>query len=357
MRGQRHTVATGIYKDGIGYEVRVKHRGQHKSQRFDAGTPLAVMQAWQRRQAALIDLDRPTERKSTSFEQDAARYLALLSGRTKIDTEDLLAHWLRLYGTQPRAALTSPIIHGQLLAWHRDGVAAQTCNHRRRVLVTMWRVLDGVEAANPPKACPKLPVPPPAAKGLPWATIQAILDAMGPSTTRARLWVIATTGLPHAMLMRIEPGDLHLDDQPPHIVLKPRRKGAGAPARAIPITPAAVEAFREFVALKAFGAFSTSSMRTSFRLAAAKVGRPDVTPYLLRHSFGARAYAASRDLRAVAELLLHSSLATTKRYAEQAVPETASAAIQQMQADAGGRAGGTDRRRLGKRLRARSSVG
>ena len=99
------------------------------------------MQAWQRRQRALIDLGQPQELRAATLQDDIRRYLALLpEGRTRDDAEDLLVHWARLYGHQPRSSLTAPVLHAQLLAWHRDGAAAQTCNHRRRVLVTLTKV-------------------------------------------------------------------------------------------------------------------------------------------------------------------------------------------------------------------------
>lgn len=328
-RGKRHPVATQVYKDAIGYEVRVKYRGRKPiTRRFPAGTALAVMQAWQRRQKALIDLDQPTEAKTTTFEQDAARYLALLSGRTKDDTEDLLAHWLRLYGTQPRSALTAPLIHGQLLEWHRDGVAAQTCNHRRRVLVTMWKVLDGVEAPNPAKACPKLPQPRPEPRGLPWETVTALLAAMRPSATRTRLMVLAHTGLPHAVIARLEPRDLFLTAKPPYILVRPRRKGAGVPATALPVTPEGKRALQAFAQAKLFGPFSASSMRKAFRVALAKINGPkDARPYDLRHTHAVRLYAATGDLRAVAGAMLHADIRTTGHYAAQAVAGNVQAAI------------------------------
>ena len=345
MRGQRHRIAHGVYRDNIGFEVRVKHRRQHKSQRFPAGTPLATMQAWQRRQMALIDLGQQTDGRATTLAQDAAKYLGLLSGRTKSDTEDLLNHWLRLYGTQPRAALTAPLIHGQLLEWLRDGVAAQTCNHRRRALVTLWRVLDGREAPNPAKACPKLPQPRPEPRGLPWTTITAILAAMRPSATKTRLMVIAHTGLPHAVVARLEPRDLFLTAQPPYILVRPRRKGAGVPAMALAVTPDAAAALRDFARRKLFGAFSTSSMRTSFRLAVKKVGGPpDARPYDLRHSHAVQLYAATGDLRAVAGAMLHADIRTTSHYAAQAVAGNVQTAINALaQARMSGTRGGTAR--------------
>ena len=48
--------------------------------------------------------------------------------------------------------------------------------------------------------------------------------------------------------------------------------------------------------------------------------RDDLTPYVLRHSFATAVYAATGDLHAVGQLLLHSSPTLTARYALGAVP-------------------------------------
>ncbi|MEZ5421004.1 MAG: tyrosine-type recombinase/integrase [Vicinamibacterales bacterium] len=214
--------------------------------------------------------------------------------------------------------------------------------------MTLGKTLDGPEAPNAARTCPKLPVPRPEPRGLPWPLIQRILAAMRPSATRTRLEVMATTGLAHAMLMRLRPEDLHLTGPRPYLVVRPRRKGAGVQARAIPITPDAVRALRGFVKAQLFGPFSRHSMHKSFVRAATKAQAPaGVRPYDLRHSHAVRLYAATHDLRAVAELLMHSHLATTSRYAAQAVTGTAQAAVDAL---AGGTTGGTARRRSRKPL-------
>ena len=314
------------------------------------------MVAWQTRQRALIDLGQPTDQNiGHTLSDDIARYLALLpAGRTRDDAEDLLAHWGRVYGHQPRHALTAPILHAQLLAWHRDGAAPQTCNHRRRVLVTLTTTLDGPDAANFPRACPKLPVPRPEPRGLPWATIAALLDTMRPSATKTRLQVIAHTGLPHATLARIQPQDLHLDGPRPYAVIRPRRKGAGVAARAVPLTADGAAALAAFAREGLCGKpFSNSSMHKAFTLAAQKVGAPaGVRPYDLRHSYAVRLYAATRDVQAVAALMLHSSLTTTARYAAQAVAPNAQAAV-----DALGATGATrNQRRKGRKVARKSGT-
>ena len=349
-RGKRRTLAPGLYADEIGVEAVVKHCRQRRSRRFPAHTPLATMQAWQTRQRALIDLGQPTDRKTreTTLAEDIARYLALLpAGRPRDDAEDLLIHWGRLYGTAPRANITAPVIHAQLLEWHRDGAAAQTCNHRRRVLVTLTKTLDGRTAPNPAKDSLKLPVPRPEPRGLPWDTITAILDAMRPSATKARLMVMAHTGLPHAVIQRLEPADLRLTGRKPFVLVRPRRKGAGVDARAIPVTPDAATALREFAKRRAFGEFSRSSLHKAFRLAAKRAGvEQPVTPYTLRHSFGGRAIVATKgNVVAVQDLMLHSNVQTTMGYLRMAVRPTTQAAMSLI---AGGTKGGTAIRRRRK---------
>jgi integrase len=307
----------------------VKVDGAQHERRFPAGTDLATIERWRRNTVSRIDLDLalPSSTPVPTLSQDIATYLALLpEGDYKRDTEILLRHWARTHGDAPRSALTAQVIHAQLLAWHRDGAAPVTCNHRRRVLVTLWRTLDGPEAPNPAKTCQKLAVPRPETRGFTEDTIAAIFGAMRPSATKIRLQVLAATGFSHAMLMRLTPEDLHLDVSPPHVILRPRRKGLGVTGKAVPLTRAAVKALRQFAKRKLWGSFSQSSMRKTFRVAATKVGAVGY-PYLLRHSFGARAYAATRDLRAVSELLQHSDLRTTKRYAEMAVSDTMLAAV------------------------------
>lgn len=334
-RGRRQRIGVGVYKDAIGLSATVKVNGRQREKRFKATAKPEDIATWQRRMRAKIELGQdapaPTER---TLAEDIDAYLALFpAGRSKADVTMLLGHWQATsHADQPRSALTSGDVSAQLLAWRRDGAAAQTVNHRRRALIAVYKTLGGPQGANPAREAPKLRVPQRAVRGLSWPVVTAILAQLATRTgydkSKARLHVMATTGWPHAVIARLERRDLHLTGPRPHVLIRPRQKGAGVPARAIPVTPDAVKALRAFAAAKAFGPFSHSSLYKTFKLAAKKAGAPkDARPYDLRHTMAVRLYTATRDLRAVKELMLHASLSTTAQYAEQAVSATAQAAI------------------------------
>jgi integrase len=169
--------------------------------------------------------------------------------------------------------------------------------------------------------------------------------------TRARYAVMAYTGLPPAQIMRLTPDDVDLEAK--SVLVKPRRKGKGVKARTLPLLEEAVEAFRAFAEANAWGTWSTPSAQRSWNIAKAKVvkqlraGTPKLEPqaratairllegmrpYDLRHSFGTQALRASKDLKAVKELLMHGDIRTTERYVGGAVDDVAAGAIAALQA-------------------------
>jgi site-specific recombinase XerC len=333
-----------VYRDALGIAATVKVNGRQREKRFKATAKPEEITAWQRRMRAKIELGQdapaPTER---TLAEDIDAYLALFSeGRSADDVTMLLGHWkATALADRPRSALTAGDVAAQMLAWHRDGAAAQTVNHRRRALVGLYKTLGGPQGANPAREAAKLRTPHRAPRGLPWPIVTAILAELdtraGYDKTKARLMVMATTGWPHAVIARLERRDLHLAGPTPHVLIRPRQKGAGVPARAIPVSPAAVAALKAFAAAKAFGDFSRSSLYKTFKRAAKKAKAPkDARPYDLRHTMAVQLYTATRDLRAVKELMLHASLATTAQYAEQAVSATAQAAIRTFAGTAAG---------------------
>lgn len=340
-RGPRGTkIAPGIYRDAIGHAALVTAGGTQHERRFPAAATLGDMQAWQRRVKARAEFpDLPAETRTTTLQQDVTSYLALLpEGGYRRDTAILLRHWTDAHGASPRARLTAAAVQQQMMAWTRDGKSAGTANHCRRALIGLYKALDGPSAACPAKDVAKLPVPRRAPRGLPWPVVLHLVAHFPANVSGDRLRVLAHTGWPAAILMRVTASDLHLTGAP-YALVQPRRKGKGVPAFAYPLTPPAAAALRALVKRNGLGTFSTSSLRKSFLVAVAHAqaawrGRwprrawpvpADCTVYDLRHSFLTRVYAVTGRQSATAELGMHADERTTRRYTEAAVSASASA--------------------------------
>jgi integrase len=187
--------------------------------------------------------------------------------------------------------------------------------------------------------------PPP---GQPPAAQNPTAKTAAPVSLTPPLFSQRWTGWPQAQIAGLEPTDIRWDDA---VRVKPRRKGRGAASIWLPLLPQAWNALREFKRLGCWGAFSTSSARTSFRLAARKARRVvaaaraaqdgparaegrrlrrellDITPYQLRHSFLTLVAAFTQDDRAVQTLAQHADIRTTHRYTGATVDPRALAAV------------------------------
>lgn len=327
-------IAPGVYKYPNGKlraMVRIhRGRGGRPSKMFDAGTSLLVIRQWRQQQKTAPRQETPTR---TGFEADARRYLSLVQAMPSYtDRERDIETWIGVFGERPRADITPADIRAALTRWQQDGKAASTLNHRRTALMHLWRLLDGSSAANPVKEVPKLREPAPEPRGVDYATIQRILDAMPESKSKARLAVIAHTGLPHASLARLKPE--HLDLERRIVFMPARQKGHGAHGRTLPLTEAAVTAFRAFMRWECFGPFSRSTLHRGFRKAVKKAA-PELArrlrPYDLRHSYGTAVFAATGDIRSTQVLLGHSKAEMTHRYTLGAVDARVREAVDRVQ--------------------------
>lgn len=350
-RGKRTRLATGIWQDAYGRTITVKVARVQHERRFPLDSPIESLVSKRR-----IFIDELTQKAVArdsrgSLGDDVRRFLATQpKGTARSNYERDCAAWTvlplegRTWAERSRHGITAPEIREQLARWLDAGAAASTVNHRRQALRKLWDVLDGKQAPNPVRDVPRVPPRPDEARAVSPAIIEAIFEAMPdrgrpekghPRPTvnlaKLRLRVLATTGLPPAQVMRLVPGDVDL--QARTIYVRPRRKGRGVAGRTLPLTHAAVVALRAFGKANAWGTFSTHSMGASFsravktaRTAWQAAGKRWDVPqgfraYDMRHSFLSAAYAATGDIRAVAELGLHSSLQTTRRYTEAAVSD------------------------------------
>lgn len=287
-------------------------------------------------------------RRTGRFDEDARVYLdAVKAMPTYKDRESHVLEWIEAFGSMYRHSITSDMIAAHLAMWRtaprdvnmvRRGLAepktrrltlsASAVNKRRTALMHLYTVLDGKSAPNPVKDVPKFREPAPLPRGLPYSAIEAIWKAMGDTKTRARLQVIAYTGLPHAQVAQLKAE--HWDKKASTLIVHGRKKGAGTKARVIPLTAPAVKALRAMDRTDAWGSFSRSTMHREFRAACAQVPALKglkVTPYDLRHSFGTEIYRATGDIRATQALLDHSSPTLTHRYMVAALEPRVVAAV------------------------------
>jgi len=250
--------------------------------------------------------------------------------------------WIAEFGHRRRDTITTADIDEVLSGWLIDGLAASTVKHRRTALLHLWHRLDGKDAATPVRRSLVPAEPEPEPRGLPYSLVQDLLDAMpeqgqgvkgrtrdSASKTKARLTLMAYTGLPPRTIMRLRPRDVRWDAGA--VFIQGRRKGKGTKGQTIPLTSAGLEALRRFDELDCWGAFSTSSAWKSFQRACAKLELTGLRPYDLRHSFGTAVYAATGDLRATQQLLGHASRTTTDRYTLAAVPGRLKVAVGQVE--------------------------
>ncbi len=311
------------------WQVFLRVHGRFYSTTFPATSTLTERRAWRDRirLTARYGLDPPVD--EPTFAHDAERYLGSVTAMAGYqDRRQHIEEWVAIFGRRRRSTIRPSEIRRErdrLLTTNQPRkdrpYAASSVNHRLRALRNLWTVLDGRHAPNPVREVPEADEVEEEPRALPYRLIRMILDAMpdigrpiaghrtkAGSQTKARLWVLAWTGLSHTQLMHLRPEDV--DWKAPSIYVRARRKGRHGTirqGRRKPITPEAMAALRRFDALQCWGRFSRDSMRASFKRACVKVeaalaraGTPvdlsTVRVYDLRHSFATMVLAATQDL-------------------------------------------------------------
>lgn len=135
--------------------------------------------------------------------------------------------------------------------------------------------------------------------------LEAVIQAMAPKT-RVPYLVMFYTGMRPGEVLRLERKDIDFK----HREIRVLRSKTGIP-RVIPLHP---ELAPILETLPEGRLFKKKSLRDGLTSACNIVG-VHVTPYQFRHSFATYVLNATKDIRAVQQLLGHSSIQMTTRYA------------------------------------------
>jgi integrase len=312
----RTRIGKGIYRDPWGIAATVKAGGIQREKRFPPETLVKTIKAWQDETRVALRKIAPTATRGT-FAADAERYLkAVAAMPTFKEREKHIALWVSEFGPRARYSITTADVDTVLSRWLTEGLAPSTVRNRRTALLHLWNRLDGPDAQNPVRRAIKPALPDPEARALSYAQIAAILEAMpdigqalpgkareDASKTKARIAVIAFTGLPHSLLKRLTPD--YVDWRLGTITVPRRHKGKGVKTRILKLTDAGLAALRHFAELDCWGPFSNSSMIKSFQRACVAAKVPKVRVYDLRHSYATELYRRTGDPKATAEMLMH----------------------------------------------------
>ncbi len=297
----------GIYKTAAGFRVYVRIGTKLESKRFPPTYTLEKLRQWR---ADHVRERRPKRSARGTLAADVETYLkAVAAMPTYTDRVREISAWLPTFGHRPRWTLTPDQLRTQLAAWRNDGYAPNTCNHRRTALSHLYSVLDGKAAYNPLRGVPPYPLPPPIKRGVPMAIVTKVLKQIHGPKTRARLEVLAWTGLRPSELKRLTPA---LVDLKRGVALVPTAKGG--PPREIAFG-LAVTAWKKLIKVDALGNFSVQSTRKQLHAACKAVGVPPFRVYDLRHSFLSALRKSGADLSDVQAQAGHSDIALTRRYA------------------------------------------
>lgn len=172
-----------------------------------------------------------------------------------------------------------------------------------------WAMKTGIITHDPAVDLPPVRVPRASARPCPEATYAA---ALGRADARGKLMLrlAAEAGLRRAEIARIHSRDLVHTATGPSLVVH----GKGDHIRIVPITDSLAALILDA------GGWVFPSIRgkhlepKTIGMMCSRLLGDHVTVHQLRHRFASRAYRGTHNLRAVQELLGHSTLATTERY-------------------------------------------
>jgi len=241
--------------------------------------------------------------------------LCALAPDTRLDALDT-ARLRRFVGLLHAQGFTGRTLAKTLSAWR--GLYRWLVRHRR------FRV-NPVQGLRPPKSPRALP------KALSVEETEQLLAAEPESKPpllrdQAMFELMYSSGLRLAELVALDTGDGRLDLREGEVTVT----GKGSKTRTVPVGTRAREALRRWLEVRA--QLASAQERALFvgargkriaprvvnarlkALAKRRGVRMPVHPHVLRHSFASHVLQSSQDLRAVQEMLGHSSISTTQVY-------------------------------------------
>ncbi len=307
-------------------EAYVEVYGRTRSKTFPPGTARGEIERW-RAETRLV-LGGRAEAEAGTLADDIERHGAFLrTNRTHREQMRVLARWVEELGPRRRrSSITTEEIQRIVNRWTAEGRKASSIHKWVRQLQSVWSNLDGADARNPVRSVRRPKLDPVEARGLPPERVRALIAEVTTPWARAVCRVMAWVGLTQEQMRQLRPADIDWRNRT--VRTRGRNKGAGAPARVVPLLEDGVEALREFDRLNVYGRVSNRRLWEQVRQAGKRIGEPNVRPYDLRHSFATLMYEATGDLSTTAHLLGHTNTQTTRRYALNAVPAVARAGIE-----------------------------
>jgi integrase/recombinase XerC len=246
------------------------------------------------------------------------------------DLEQLDAHLRRQLGREAEPADVDVLAIRGFLAWlHGRGCSRATTARKLASLRTFFRYLsrEGLVRKNParllvsPRQQRKIP------SHLPEVDAAALVEVPGDDDTalltRVILEMLYATGIRCSELVGLDVQEIDAEARMIRVL------GKGRKERIVPFGAAAQQAIDRYLPVRARrrprcqallinkngGRLTDRYVRRLVTLRVRQVAlRTRVSPHTLRHSFATHLLERGADLRAIQELLGHSSLSTTQRY-------------------------------------------
>jgi site-specific recombinase XerD len=243
-----------------------------------------------------------------------------------------LAAWAAAQGIEP-AAVDYPVLRRYAARLSGAGAAPRTLSRKLAAIRTFFRTMveHGELRANPADLLPAPKLPQRLPRTLKAADVATLLDGI-PATTplelrdRALFELAYACGLRAEELVNLDTGSIDFDGE------QVRVEGKGGKTRFVPAGEPALRAIARYLergraalagsegqpALflsKSGRRLSTSDVRRRLRVWARHAAtQGNVHPHALRHSFATHLLEGGADLRAIQEMLGHSSISTTQVY-------------------------------------------